>query len=362
VTDLVPVEPVPSADDERWQRGLVLVGQWLRESTGNTRTAYADAIGWPYTASGAPRSRPPRYGATWLTWCYDQGVHLFAAKRQHVLAWLDDVEEAADPDSRLRLSKRSKAHMMSAVSAFYKWAMQEGHTEVNPAALVNRTKRGLNTSKDPSPSRSLVAEEAQRMIATADTDQVEDVRARSSAIIALLWMTGMRVSELCGATLADMRVQRGRRTLRVHAKGHKDHAYDLVPEVCRRLDAYLASRADRDRLPALRGKASGATVPLFVTNSGKPMNRREVGRLVKRIALQAGIANPSEVHPHVGRHSVIDELRRANVAGDRIQRLVGHAHISTTERYGTGPVDDDSPLDAVARSFAPQRVDEEPDA
>lgn len=359
MTDVVPAAPLPSADDERWQRGQDLVRAWLMEQSGNTRTAYADSIGWPYTPSGAPRKKPPRYGATWLAWCWQAGVHLFDAERIHVLAWLDAVDGARDPETDKPLEKRSKAHMMSAASAFYTWAMEEGHAERNPMDYVNRTKRGLNTSKDPSPSRSLAVDEAQKMIAAADADPIEEVRLRSSAIVALLWMTGMRVSELCGATLADMKVQRGKRILWVHAKGHKEHHYDLVGPVCERLDAYLVSRKDRDRLPALRGRASGATTPLFITNSGKPMNRREVLRLVKRVARLAGIEAPHEVYPHVARHTVIDELARQKVAGDRIQRTVGHADLKTTQRYGgSGWGIEESPLEAVARVFAPTEDDE----
>lgn len=356
MSELVPAEthPAHSPDASRWTEGLALVGQWLAETSGNTRTTYADAIGFPYhPVTGSFRDTSLlRNGVTWLAWCARNGVHLLDAKRLHVLAWIETVNASRHPETGEPLSKRSRAQMVSVASSFYTWAVHEGHTEINPVAAVNRKKQGLGTSKDKSPTRSLSKAEAHAVIKAADNDPVEAVRLRSTAIIALLFEVGPRVSEICNATLADMYVQDGRRVLHVELKGKKDHYFALPPSVCRRIDAYLASRKDMELLPARRGQVSASTTPLFATANGKPMHRAEVLALVKRIAKLSGIDRPESVHPHVGRHTYITEARRQGHATSAIKNSVGHEYESTTDRYGVHILNlENSPAYGVAEAF-----------
>jgi integrase/recombinase XerD len=359
VTDLVSPTGLPELhegggeDQQRWRHTLGLVGQWLVEYSGNSRAAYADAIGWPYTAKGAWRGYGAvRHGLGWLAWCYANGVAIFDLTRMHALAWIDALNTSVHPDTGEGLSKRSRAHMVSAASSFYTWAMREGHTENNPVALVDRHKQGLRTSKDRSPTRSLSKGEAHALLQAADNDPVESVRLRSAALIALLLEVGPRVSEVCNATLADLFVQDGRRILRAELKGKKEHDYALPPSVCRRIDAYLAGRPDGDRLPSRRGQTSAATVPLFATATGKPMHRVEVHALVRRLARVAGLDHPESVHPHVARHTYVTEARRQGHATAAIQASVGHEFSSTTDRYGVHIINlEQSPAYGVAEAF-----------
>jgi integrase/recombinase XerD len=351
--DLVPTS-VSNPDQERWDATLRLVGEWLMEHSGNTRTAYADSIGWPYRPDGTWRGyHTPRKGVTWLNWCHHAGVHLFAAKRLHVLAWIEQFPT-------VNLAKRSRIQLVSTTSSFYKWAMQDGHTESNPVALINRRKKQLQVSRDPSPTRSLSAEETQALIAAADRDPVQAVRLRTSAIIALLFMVGPRVGEICNATLSDMRVQDGRRVLLREVKGGKRHLFALPPEVCTRIDAYLDGRDDLNRLPVRRGADLASVTPLFATKTGRPFNRREVLTLVKRVARLAGLDDPDGIHPHVARHTFITEARRLGYAGDEIQRAVGHADLAQTDKYGTHILNlKKSPAYGVAAQFAPEERDKD---
>lgn len=352
MSDLVLVEPSPSADDERWQGGLALVGAWLLEQSGNTRIAYADSIGWPYTPSGNPRKTPPRYGASWLGWCYRNHLDLFAARRLHVLAWIEAVDAARHPVKNTPLETRSKAHMISAVSAFYTWAMQEGHTEVNPAALVNRKKKKMSASQEASPTRSLSVIEVAHLLDAADRDLVESVRLRSSAIMWLLFNVGLRVSELCNLNLSDRVVLDGDWALRVTLKGDRVHDEALPDAALERLERYLTSRHDIVKVPARRGDVS-ADVPMFVTNRGERMNRREVLRLVKRLAKAAGLRSPETVHPHVARHSFASEARRRDIEDSRLQNHFGHLQGATTARYGQHVANvANSPAHVVAASYA----------
>lgn len=342
-----------SSDQDPWRDTLRLVGEWLVEYTGNSRSTYADAIGWPYTTKGEWRGYGAvRQGLGWLAWCYTHGVHTFEAKRLHVLAWIEAINTSRNPNTGEPLSKRSRAHMVSTASSFYTWAMREGHTEMNPLALVDRKKQGLRTSKDKSPTRSLSKSEAHALIRTADADPVESVRLRSAALIAILFEVGPRVSEICNATIADMFVQDGSRVLRAELKGKKEHGYALPPPVCRRVDAYLASRVDIERLPARRGQTSATAIPLFATATGRPLHRTEVWTLIRRLAKLAGIDHPESIHPHVGRHTYVTEARRQGHQTAAIQASLGHEFASTTDRYGLHVINlEQSPAFGVAVAF-----------
>lgn len=356
MTDVVPLEPLPANDTEaqRWQEGLHLVGQWLIEYSGNSRATYADAIGWPYTAAGEPRGyHAVRHGVGLLGWCYARGIHLFDMNRVTALAWVDALNASRHPETGELLSKRSKALAVSAASSFYRWAIFAGHTEVNPIDMVDRKKKGLNTSKDKSPTRSLSKAEAHAMLVAADNDPVESVRLRTAAIIALILEVGPRVSEgVCKATLADMYVQDGRRVLHTVLKGGRDHEFALPPAVCRRIDAYLLSRKDVEKLPARRGDVSRSTTPLFATATGKPLHRSEVWTLVRRIAELSGIDHPESVHPHVGRHTYATEARRQGRSNEDLKDAFGHAFSSTSARYGQHIISlENSPAYGVAEAF-----------
>lgn len=346
MTELAPATSF-DADAERWATGLHLVGQWLVEYTGNSRATYADAIGWPYRPNGGWRGyEAVRRGLGWLGWCHGQGLHLLDAKRLHVLAWVGVINTSG-------LAKRSRAQMLSAAASFYTWATHEGHAEHNPAGDIDRKKQGLRTGQDPSGSRSLSAEEVRAILQAADNDPVTYVRLRSAAVVALL-LVGPRVSEICRATLADMKVMDGARALHVVLKGGRDHWFALPPMVCHRVDAYLVDRKDVQRLPARRGEVSASTTPLIATASGAPIGRGEVLGLVKRLARQSGIDDPASVHPHVFRHTYITEARRQGHLTDEIRASVGHAYSSTTDRYGKHVLAlQRSPAYGVAAMFEP---------
>lgn len=348
MSELVVPGDAFDADAERWTHGLHLVGQWLVEFAGNSRTTYADSIGWPYRRSGEWRGyQAVRNGLGWLGWCHTNGVHLFDAERLHALAWVQAINASG-------LSKHSRAQMAACASSFYRWCAYEGHAERNPIALVDRKKQGLRIGRGPASSRSLNSSEARTVLAAADHDPVESVRLRSAAVVALL-MVGPRVSEICRAMLSDMKVIDGKRALHVVLKGGRDHHFALPPMVTTRLDAYLGARQDVARLPARRGEVSASTTPLIATSTGRPMKREEVGVLVKRLARMAGVDKPESVHPHVFRHTYITECRRQGYATDEIKDSVGHAYSSTTDRYGTHILAlERSPAWGVAEAFEPR--------
>ncbi|MFD1145946.1 tyrosine-type recombinase/integrase [Saccharothrix hoggarensis] len=355
------VTPVRNPDGERRFAELELVHDWLAEAAGNTRSTYADAIGYPFHHTSIGRWPPPaeafrdtrllRNGATWISWCIEEGVHLLDATRSDVVRWTEELREAPHPETGELLSHATRAHMFTATNAFYRWAVEEDHAESNPLALVNRKKLEVNQPKNPSPTRSLDTVEIARLQWAADHDPVEYVRLRSSALVAVLYRLGMRVSELLNADVGDIVIMQGVRVLRVTLKGNREHIYKIPIDVWTRLERYLASRGVSTAV-AVRGQEGGRREPLFITRNGTRMLRGDTTALIQRLAELGGVEDPKSVTPHTARHSLITALRQAGVPDKEIQRLVGHLYSSTTDRYGKHVLAlANSPLDVTNELF-----------
>lgn len=368
-SDLVPVDvtPVRSPDGERWGAELDLVEGWLKSVKGNTRTTYADGIGWPrYINAMADKKNKPgsghkagdwrgnetlRNGVTWLAWCADNRVHLLDATRSDVVDWTEDLRETPHPETGDLLSHTTRAHCFTVTASFYRWAIEEGHTERNPMLLVKRKNLGVDLPKNDSPTRSLSRLEVAKLQYAADNDPVESVRLRSSALVAMLYRLGMRISELIKADVGHIELTGGIRILRVTLKGGREHVYKIPMEVGARLDSYLSSRRIGSTV-AVRGQPGGSSTPLFTTASGGRLNRSDVTALLQRLAEQGGIVAPKSVTPHTARHSLITALRQAGVPDEKIRRFVGHLYASTTDRYGHHVLDlVNSPADIADELF-----------
>lgn len=345
----------PPGGADQWQRTLDLVTEWLGEHRGNSRTTYADAIGYPVNVTTGQRRDVStlRNGVSWLPWCLVHDVDPLDARRRDVVAWINALDTTPHPETGRMLGKGTRAHMVSVVSALYKWLVQEGYAEVNPVQ-VNRKKMGVSVSGDASPTRSLTREEVTLLQNTADNDRIASVRLRSSAIVAMLFGVGMRVSELVNLDTGDIRVMQGQRAVPLVLKGGKVHWSAIPPQALTRLDAYLESRPDTDRRLARRGQVGNAARPLFITSRGQRLHRTMVNDLLKRLARDAGLVEPDSISPHVGRHSFITGGRAVGVPETALQHQAGHADQKTTGRYGKHAVDlANSPVFAIADYYLP---------
>ena len=345
----------PPGGADQWQRTLDLVTEWLGEHRGNSRTTYADAIGYPVNVTTGQRRDVStlRNGVAWLPWCLVHQVDPLDARRKHVVAWINALDTTPHPNTGRMLAKGTRSQMVAVVSALYRWLVQEGHAEVNPVQ-VNRKKMGVSTAGDASPTRSLTGEEVTLLQLAADRDRIASVRLRSSAIVATLFGIGMRVSELVGLDLDELKVMQGRRAIPIRLKGGRIHWVAVPDAAIPRIDAYLASRADLEKRPAMRGQVNSATRPLFVTGRGNRMHRTEVNTLLRRLARDAGLVEPDTIHPHVARHSWITKAREEGVAASDIQQHVGHVSEQTTARYGQHALNlERSPVNIVANSYLP---------
>jgi integrase/recombinase XerC len=154
---------------------------------------------------------------------------------------------------------------------------------------------------------------------------------RDRAMLELLYGAGARVAE--AASLSLERLDLEQRTVRVHGKGDKERVLPLGGPVTVALEEYLAVR------PELRNRRTGQQDPqaLFLGRYGTKLGVRQIRALVKRYGMRA--LGHADVHPHALRHSCATHLLDAGADLRGIQELLGHASISTTQRYTHVSVD-----------------------
>jgi integrase/recombinase XerC len=220
---------------------------------------------------------------------------------------------------RARLSNRSLARHLSTLRSFFRWACREGHLEKNPA-------RGLPSPRVPKTlPRAMTLPDTERLLSADENETL--VPERERALFELLYATGLRVSEAAGLDCED--VDLSERLARVTGKGSRERIVPFGEIAADALRAYLPSRA------ALRHRArdreSEAGEPLFVNARGGRLTPRSMARLLKRRLRAAGL--PEEISPHALRHTFATHLLQAGADLRAIQELLGHASLSTTQKY-----------------------------
>jgi integrase/recombinase XerC len=219
---------------------------------------------------------------------------------------------------RRKLSNRSLARHLSTLRSFFRWACREGHLTGSPA-------RGLPSPRVP---RSLP-----RAMTLADTEHLlsaggeENFPQRERALFELLYATGLRVSEAAGLDLED--VDFSSRLLRVTGKGRKERIVPFGEPAEQALRDYLPVRSSLRATPNAGETEAGE--PLFINARGGRLTTRSMARLLKRRLREAGL--PTGISPHALRHTFATHLLEAGADLRAIQELLGHASLSTTQKY-----------------------------
>ena len=253
---------------------------------------------------------------------YGQDLESFFLYRQE-LAQSGTGGEAQAPDEQeiflylawLRSRQntgRTLARRLSALRAFFAFAVDEGKLKKNPAQLLENPKLPQHLPE------VLTREEMEQLLDKPDMRDKSGQRDR--CMLELLYAAGLRVSELCDMSVADLDLQRG--LVRVFGKGSKERLVPLHDMMQQMLAAYL-----RDWRP----KFSPTGNQLFVNRSGRALTRQYVWKMVKKYALEAGIRRA--ISPHTFRHSFATHLLEGGADLRAVQMLLGHADISATEIY-----------------------------
>jgi integrase/recombinase XerC len=230
-------------------------------------------------------------------------------------------------------SKASAARKLSAIRAFGRYLRREGIIEGDPAALVGTPRREQRIPAH------LAVDEMSRLLDQPDTSN--PLGRRDKAILELFYASGLRLSELVGLNLDDVNLSG--RVVRVLGKGRKERIVPFNQPAARSIRAWLADReslrADqrpgtRDRGTRDRGTKGPGTrkrEPLFLNYKGGRLSTRSVDKLVRHYV--AACSTRSGISPHALRHSFATHLLEAGADLRAIQELLGHARLSTTQRY-----------------------------
>jgi integrase/recombinase XerD len=264
----------------------------------------ADDVAAAFLAGYGPATREAyaRDLRAWGDFLAALSIEVLAAHRLHVDAWARKTEQDG-------LAPTTLARRLSALSGFYGYALDEGLIARSPVARVRRPR-----VSDESPRLGV---DRAGMRALLDTAQAS--RPRDHALVCLLALSGLRISETLATDVADLGHERGHRTLRLRRKGGKRQTVALAPRTADALDVMLD------------GRTHG---PLFITRTGRRMDRHAALKVVRRLARTASIEHI--VSPHSLRHGFVTAALDAGVPLRDVQDAAGHADPRTTRRYDRG--------------------------
>ena len=222
-------------------------------------------------------------------------------------------------------AKASTARRLSGVRAFAKYLVREDLLTADPTALIGAPK------KDQTLPAHLGSDDTDRLLAAPDADSLAGRRDR--AILELFYASGLRLSELVGLNIEDINLSS--RVVRVLGKGRKERLVPFNHSALAALKAWMKDRAailgSRETGAGSRKKSRVQQDPLFINYRGTRLTGRSVDRLLRRYVAQC--STRMGVSPHALRHSFATHLLQRGADLRAIQELLGHARLSTTQRY-----------------------------
>jgi integrase/recombinase XerC len=225
-------------------------------------------------------------------------------------------------ETTLGYARASVARRVTAIRTFYRWARARGLVDVDPAALLGRPKvhSRLPTVLRAAEAAAVVEGPDAEAAQTADLLE-RAVALRDSAVLELLYGSGLRVAEVAGLTLDRLDLDRARVT--VLGKGAKEREVPLSDYAVDAVRAYLGE--GRHRL------MGGGSACVFFNRKGKPLGTRDIRSVVGRYGERT--LSGRHVSPHTLRHSFATHLLEGGADIRAVQELLGHASVATTQRY-----------------------------
>jgi site-specific recombinase XerD len=233
------------------------------------------------------------------SWCRAGRWPCFAVRRADIEGFARDLEERGR--ARAMVTRR-----LSTIAGFYKYAVEEDLLSTSPAAHVRRPRVDYESH-----AVALDRDELGALLVAAGLGTPGE-----PALMSLLALNGLRVSEAAGADVEHLGLERGHRTLTVTRKGGKIVTIPLAPRTARAIDLAIGEHTEG---------------PVFLTREGRRMDRHGAGRIVRKTARRAGIAKT--VTPHTLRHAFITAALDAGVPLRDVQEAASHADPRTTMRY-----------------------------
>jgi site-specific recombinase XerD len=253
----------------------------------------------------------------YVAWCTEQHVALFGARRA-------DIESFGRHLEALGRARSTIARLLCTVACFYRYAEEEGLIATSPAVHVRRPRLDYESH-----ATGLDRNEVGALLVAAGL-----AGARDHALISVLALNGLRVSEAIGADIEALGLERGHRTLRIHRKGGKVVTVPLAPRTARAIDLAVGARCEG---------------PIFIAADGQRLDRHAAARIVRRVARTAGITK--RVGPHTLRHAFITAALDAGVPLRDVQEAASHSDPRTTMRYDRARVSLDRHATYIVATF-----------
>ncbi len=248
----------------------------------------------------------------------------------------DRVRNQRSRDTEFGISAASRARKIASIKSFYKYlTIKAKLIDVNPVQDLDSPKLPKTLPK------YLSLEESQRLLSAIDGKN----KTRDYCIICIFLNCGLRISEIVGLNIADIRVD----NLRVLGKGNKERVVYLNEATAAAINDYLI---ERKSIAAIDRNA------LFLSNRRTRMSRESVHSMVKKSLLKAGL-DSSKYSSHKLRHTAATLMLQNGVDVRTLQELLGHEHLNTTQIY-THVDNDQLRTAAVANplgSFSPKKED-----
>lgn len=238
----------------------------------------------------------------------------FIARENGEAAGVTDVDHLLLRRYLALLGKRAKkssiGRKLAAIRSFFRFLVRRGVVDKNPAELIATPKKE---------NRLPFHLDIDQVTTLVEAPQRDDKHAlRDRAILEMLYSCGLRVSELTGLAIGDLDLSGG--MVRVLGKGGKERIVPVGSRAQEAIREYLAERGD------LAGSG-----PLFLNTRGQRINRRSVTRIVDAHVLR--IAAFKRISPHILRHTFATHMLEGGADLRAIQELLGHASLSTTQKY-----------------------------
>ena len=231
------------------------------------------------------------------------------------------------------LQPRSIARVLSAWRSFYRWGMRHHGFAANPAAGIRAPKASRPLPK------ALSTDHAVALMERAEPDPNDPADLRDAAMFELFYSSGLRLAELIGLDAAPQTGSTGwvddaAGEVTVTGKGRKTRTVPVGSKALAALALWRAVRGQvldhSQRRPSQRPQTAPEAA-LFLSPRGKRVSASLVYTRLKRWTLKAGV--PTQVHPHMLRHSFATHLLQSGGDLRAVQEMLGHANITTTQVY-----------------------------
>lgn len=236
---------------------------------------------------------------------------LTLTRQEDVSGFMQDLRSHA-------VESRSIARKLSGLRGFYRWLLMDGRVQHDPTLNVATPATWKVLPK--ALAESEVAEMLERTACAARAANADPTSLRDHAILELLYAGGLRVSEICGLRVEDVRLDQQR--AQVRGKGDKDRIVPLGRSACEALEIYL----ERGR-PGLVKPGSGMQRGMFLSIRGKALTRQWIWEMVR------SCSGGKHASPHTLRHSCATHMVEHGADLRSVQTFLGHADIATTQIY-----------------------------